>query len=84
MNGSPQASSEVSRTRCDVSKVVILGEGSLILDAVSSHGESLEDLSDVGSLLHGDDSKLVLFVNPHKEGLVVIMEDASSTGPVSV
>ena len=64
--------------------MVVLGEGSLVLDAVSGHGESLEDLSDVGSLLHGDDSKLVLFVNPHKEGLVVVMEDASSTGPVSV
>jgi len=34
--------------------------------------------------LHGDDSKLILFIDPHKEGLFFIMEDTSSIWPVSI
>jgi len=34
--------------------------------------------------LHGDDSKLILLVDPDKEGLVVVMVDTSSLWPVSL
>ena len=34
--------------------------------------------------MHGDDSKLVFFVDPYKEGLVVVVEDSSSLRPVTV
>jgi len=34
--------------------------------------------------LHGDDSKLILLIDPHEEGLGIIMEDTSSVWPVSV
>ena len=34
--------------------------------------------------MHGDDSKLVFFVDPDKEGLVVVVEDSSSLRPVTV
>ena len=46
--------------------------------------KSCEDCSDVSTLLHGDDSQLILLVDPDEEGLLVVMEDASAFGPVSV
>jgi hypothetical protein len=55
-----------------------------LLNEASSGGESLEDGTDIGSLLHGDDSKLIFFVNPDEESLVVVMEDTSSLWPISL
>ena len=49
-----------------------------------SSSESCEDCTNVSPRLHGDDSQLILFVDPHKESLIVVVEDASSFGPVSV
>ena len=34
--------------------------------------------------MHGDDSELILFVDPDEECLVIVVEDASSLGPVSL
>ena len=39
---------------------------------------------DVSTVLHGDDSELILLVNPNEESLVVVMEDTSAGRPVSV
>ena len=47
-------------------------------------GKSGEDCSNIGTLLHRDDSQLILFVDPDKEGLFIIVEDASTLWPVSV
>jgi len=41
-------------------------------------------LADVGAILHGDDSEVVLLVDPHQEGLVVVVEDTTSLGPLSL
>ena len=46
--------------------------------------KSIENLSDTGSLLHRDDSELILLINPDEESLGIIVEDASSGWPVSV
>jgi hypothetical protein len=51
---------------------------------IARSAESVEDGLDVCTRLHGDDSQLVLFVDPDEEGLVVVVEDASAIGPVSV
>ena len=64
--------------------MLVVGEFGFLLNEASSGGESLEDGTDVGSLLHGDDSKLIFFVNPDEESLVVVMEDTSSLWPVSL
>jgi len=34
--------------------------------------------------LHGDNSKLIFFINPNQEVLLVVMEDTSAIWPVSV
>lgn len=46
--------------------------------------ESFKDALDIGSWLHGDDSKLVLFIDPDQESLLFVVEDASAVGPVIV
>ena len=61
-----------------------MGELGDLLDSGGGSGKSFENFSDVRSRLHGDDSELILFVNPHKEGLVVVVEDTSSLRPVSL
>ena len=45
-----------------------------LLDALGSGSESLEDLDDGSALLHGDNSHLILFVDPDEEvfGFVVV------------
>merc|ERR1712048_144754 len=46
--------------------------------------ESLENHGDVGIVLHGDDSQLILFIDPDEEGLILVVENTSSIWPVSV
>ena len=54
------------------------------LEMSNSSAESVKDLDDTGVLLHGDDSELILLVNPDQESLGVVVEDSSSGRPVSV
>jgi len=64
--------------------VVVVSELSLLFNRSNSSRESFEDLTDVRARLHGDDSELIFLVDPHKEGLVLVMEDTSSLGPFSL
>ena len=61
-----------------------MGKLSNLLNLRGCSGESREDSSDIGSLLHGNDPELILFVDPDEESLLVVVEDTSSFGPVSV
>ena len=47
-------------------------------------GESGENGSDISTLLHRDDSQLVLLVDPDEEGLLIVVVDSSALRPVSV
>jgi len=84
MDGSAHASSKVGRARGDVTEMLVVGELSLLLDLGRSNGKSLEDLADVGSLLHGDDTELILLIDPDEESLGVVVVDASSLGPLAL
>ena len=53
------------------SNEVTIGENEGKLTKSPSNEVHIED---VGSLLHGDDSELILFVNPCKESLCFVME----------
>ncbi len=64
--------------------MVVSGELALSLDVSAGSAKSLEDTSNVSSLLHGDDSKLILLIYPDQEGLGIVVEDASARWPVSV
>jgi len=62
---------------------VVLELGDL-LNLGGSNGETLEDLTDVGALLHGNDSELILLVNPDEESLGVVVEDTTALGPFTL
>jgi hypothetical protein len=61
-----------------------VGELSNLLNLCSCCCKSGENSTNVGSLLHGNDSELILFVDPDEETLLVVVEDASAFWPVSV
>ena len=90
VDGGPHACAQVGGAGVDVS--VLLGAGvilaSLSLDGISDSldatGKTSEDTLDISSLLHGDDTGLVLLVDPHEEGLGVIVEDSTALGPVTL
>jgi len=90
VDGSSHASSKIGWAGVDVS--VLLGEGIVlarlgldgITDSLDSTGKTSEDSLDVSSLFHGDDTGLILLIDPHKEGLSVIVEDSTTLGPVTL
>ncbi len=61
-----------------------MSEASHLLDLGSSLRQSGEDLTDVSTLLHRDDSELIFLVDPDEEGLLVVVEDTSTSRPVAV
>ena len=84
MNRCSQGSSQVGWARGDVTKMLIMGELSFLLDQACSSRQPGENSKDVGTLLHGNDPKLILFVDPDKESLFFVMEDTSTCWPVPV
>ena len=45
--------------------------------------QSFEYTSDITALLHGDDSELILFIDPDKECFSFIVEDTTAFWPVT-
>ena len=77
-------STEVGGAVRDVTKMLVVGKLGLLLDLGRGNGESLEDLADVGALLHGDDTELILFVNPDEESLGFVVEDTTGLRPLAL
>jgi len=90
MDRGSHASTEVGGAGVDVT--VLLGQSVVLarlgldglLDGLDTAGEAGEDSLDVATLLHGDDTGLVLLIDPEKEGLGVIVEDSTTLGPVTL
>jgi len=83
-----ETSSEVGRAGEDETEMLGVHEvtsvsGEDLLDGGSGVAESLEDGVDVVTLLHGDDSGVILLVEPDKEVLVLVVEDTTGVGPVA-
>ena len=62
----------------------VVGEFADGFNVCAGSAESVEDLSNTSSWLHGDDSKLIFFIAPNEESLLVIQENTSARWPVSV
>ena len=84
VNGGSHTGTAVGGAGSDVTEMSVVLELGNSLDLGGGDGETLEDLTDVGSLLHGDNSEVILFVEPDKEGLVVVVEDTTGLGPFSL
>ena len=61
-----------------------MSEASNLLDLGRSSGKTSKDSSDISALLHGDDTQLVLFVDPDEECLLIVVEDSSALGPFTI
>jgi len=74
----------------DVTVLVVKAEvlSALFLDRILNHldtiAKSFKDSLDIASIFHGDDTELILLVDPDKEGLVVIVEDTTTLRPISL
>merc|ERR1719490_103098 len=86
----PHASTQVGGAGVDVAillvKAEVLARLSLyrVLDGLDTLGKSAEHFPYISTLLHGDDSELILLVDPDEEGLLCVVEDATSLRPVTL
>jgi len=64
--------------------MLVVGESSNTLDLTTGDGKSAENSTDISARLHRNDSKLILLIDPDEESLLIVVEDASALGPVSV
>ena len=80
----PHARADISRAWRQVTKWFIVSECDNLLDFLGSASQSSEDAYEVAPVLHWDDAELVFFVDPDQEGLVVIVEDATTFRPFTV
>ena len=84
VDGRAHGSTKVGGARGDVAKMVVVGKLGHSLDVGGSASEALEDGTDVGAGLHGDDTELILLVDPDEESLGSVVEDTTAAGPVAV
>ena len=90
VDGGSHPSPEVGGAGVDVAVLGVQHEVStrLRLDRVShsldTSGKTIKHSSDVTSALHGDDPQLVLLVDPGEECLVLVVENTTTLGPVSL
>merc|ERR1712210_171726 len=90
MDGGTHTSSKVGGAGMDIA--VLLGESKVLatfsLDRVSNSldtaSKTSKDTLDISSLLHGDDSCLIFFIDPEKEGLSSVVEDSTALRPVTL
>jgi len=54
-----------------------------VLDLSQTTSEAAEDLLHVATLLHGDDTNMILLINPDKEVLVIVVPYTTTVGPVT-
>jgi hypothetical protein len=84
MDWSSHGGTKVGGAWGDVTEVLVVSELDDLLDFGGTTGEAVENGVEVSTLLHSNNSKLILFVNPDKEGLVFVVEDTTTVGPVTV
>lgn len=84
VDGCSQSSSKIGWTGGDITQVFIVRKLAHSFDVGCSSRKPIKNLLDACSILHGDNSKLIFLVDPYKESLCIIVEDTSSTWPVSV
>jgi hypothetical protein len=68
----------------DVTKILGVSEFGNLLDLSGGTGKSAENFTDVGTLLHRDDTELIFLVNPCQESLGIVVENTSTFRPVTV
>lgn len=68
----------------DVSQVRIMSELSMLLNLTDSLTKSCKNSCNIGSLLHGNNSQLIFFIDPDQESFIFVVKDSSSWRPISI
>ena len=55
-----------------------------VTDGLDTASKTLKDGQDVTAVLHGDDTELILLIDPDEEGLGIVVEDTTTLGPVTL
>ena len=84
VNGCSHGGTKVGWARSDVTKMRVVREFNDRFNMGGGSAESLEDSCDVSSWLHRNNSELILLIDPDKESLGDVVENASAGWPVSV
>jgi len=90
VDGGTHASAQVGGARVNVTELggeqEVLARFSLdgVTDSLDASGEPFEDSLDITSLLHGNDTELILLIDPDQEGLVGIVENTTAFGPITL
>merc|ERR1712121_430127 len=88
MHGAAHHGAEVGGACADVAQALVVHEGVApgfhqILDLSHTASEAAEHSLHVSTLLHGDDTDVILLVHPDKEVLVVVVPDATTLWPIT-
>merc|ERR1712156_57785 len=54
-----------------------------IPNSLDTPGEAFKDTLDITTLLHGNDTELILFINPDEESFILVMENTTALWPVT-
>ena len=84
MHGCSKTRAAVCWACCDVAQVFVVLELNRRFNRAGTSNQSLEHSEKTGALLHGNDAELVFFVNPDQESLLLVVEDTTTVGPVTV
>merc|ERR1712156_1047326 len=55
-----------------------------IPNSLDTPGKAFKDTLDITTLLHGNDTELILFIDPDKESFVIVMENTTALWPVTL
>merc|ERR1719499_1535386 len=89
VDGGSHASSKIGWARVNVTELFgqleVLAGFSLdgVLYSLNTSGQSFEYTLNITTLLHGDDSELILFIDPDKECFGFVVEDTTAFWPVT-
>jgi len=83
VHGGSDGSSQVGGAESEETETIRAGEWYSLLNFVDTVGETTEDSAQISSLLHRNNTQMILFVHPDEESLVIIVVNTTSSGPVA-
>merc|ERR1719382_859856 len=83
MDGGTHTSSKIGGAGVDES-VLFRESKVLATNSLDTTSKTSKDTLDISALLHGDDSHLILLIDPEKEGLGSVVEDSTALWPVTL
>jgi len=80
---STDSGSQVGGAEGEPSETLVTSEWDLGFDGLDTLNKTFQNLSNVSTVLHGDDTEVIFFVDPDEESLGFVVVDTTSVGPVT-